>query len=238
MDELAVSVKDVSKTFHIPDADIQALKSVHFDTRVGEMQMIVGPSGSGKTTLLSVIAGTLNPDAGEIEVFGTKLNELSDAELTEFRKKNIGFIFQLFNLIPTLTAKENVSIPLILNGVHPVEAEKKAAEVLEAVGIGDKGNSMPNYLSGGEQQRLAIGRAIIHDPRLIICDEPTSALDYETGIKLMNLLTQIAKSPGRSVIVVTHDLRILKFADRIAKMDDGRVLEMHEQVNEKELTED
>ncbi|MGI8964820.1 MAG: ABC transporter ATP-binding protein [Limisphaerales bacterium] len=224
----AVHVRNVSKTFQSGEVKTPALKSVNFDAREGELLMIVGPSGCGKTTLLSVIAGTLQFDSGEVDVFGSQLHQLNQRETTEFRKNNIGFIFQQFNLIPTLSNLENVSVPLLIKGASRAVAEKKADDVLEIVGLKGRGQERPTNLSGGQQQRVAIARALVHEPRLIICDEPTSALDKETGFKIMELLREVARAPGRCVIVVTHDNRIFNFADRTTEMEDGRVNRVHE----------
>ncbi len=219
----AVRVRGVTKTFGVGDSRTVALKAADFETREGELHLVVGPSGCGKTTLLSVVAGTLEWEAGEIEVLGTRLNGLKKSAITAFRGRHIGFIFQQFNLIPTLTCIENVSVPLLLNGVHRRPAEAKAAELLSRVGLGDKGAKRPTELSGGQQQRVAIARALSHEPRLIICDEPTSALDRETGHHIMDLLSTAARAPGRCVIIVTHDPRTYGYADRITEMEDGRV---------------
>jgi putative ABC transport system ATP-binding protein len=229
----AVHVRKVSKTFGAGEARIQALREVQFDAREGELLMIVGPSGSGKTTLLSVIAGTLDFDEGEVDLFDAPLHRLSKKEITSFRARNIGFIFQQFHLIPTLTNVENVSIPLLINGAKRFAAEKKANELLQTVGLGGRGNDLPTNLSGGQQQRVAIARALVHDPKLVICDEPTSALDKETGSKIMELLRNVARAPGRCVVVVTHDPRIFHYADRMAEMDDGQVQRVHEAPNKK-----
>lgn len=216
----AVNVRRVSKRFN----QTLALNAVNFDARTNELLMIVGPSGCGKTTLLSVIAGTLKFDEGEIELFNTPLHALTQAQITEFRRKYIGFIFQQYHLIPTIDCLENISIPLLLNGYSKKQAEEKAAVTLEQVGLKGRERENPRKLSGGQQQRIAIARAIVHEPRLVICDEPTAALDAETGSRTMELLVDIAKAPGRCVIVVTHDSRIFKYADRVATMDDGSVL--------------
>jgi putative ABC transport system ATP-binding protein len=234
----AVHVRNVTKTFGTGEAKVAALKGVDFDARMGELLMIVGPSGCGKTTLLSVIAGTLAFDNGEIDVFGTPLHGLKDKDVTQFRKKNVGFIFQQFNLIPTLSLLENVSVPLLINGVSRSKAEKKAAELLERLGLGGRGNDRPTLLSGGQQQRVAIARALVHDPRLVICDEPTSALDKDTGAKIMELLRDIGRSPDRCVIVVTHDNRVFKYADRMTEMEDGRVQRVHESYSQYEAKGD
>lgn len=221
---IAVHVRKVSKTFNKGAGEVHALRDVNFDARKGELLMIVGPSGCGKTTLLSVIAGTLRFDSGEVDVLGNNLHAMSEGEITEFRKKNVGFIFQQFHLIKTLNILENISIPLLLNGFKRTLALEIADQTLAKVGLKGRGYDRPANLSGGQQQRVAIARALVHEPALLICDEPTSALDAETGAHILELMTEIARSPERSVIIVTHDSRIFKFADRLAKMDDGRVL--------------
>ena len=223
-DPVAVSVDKVTKTFPNGDTPTYALREATFQARSGQLTMIVGPSGCGKTTLLSVICGTLAIDSGGIEVFGHDLRKMSDAEVTLFRSRNVGFIFQQFNLIPTLTAVENVSIPLILQGWNYRKAEEKAAAILEEVGLGGRLRSFPKQLSGGQQQRVAISRALVHEPKLIICDEPTASLDAKTGHRALELLRNSACSPDRCVIVVTHDSRIFSFADWISEMEDGRVV--------------
>ncbi|MFZ4597567.1 MAG: ABC transporter ATP-binding protein [Terrimicrobiaceae bacterium] len=222
-DQIAVRVKNVVKSFPSGDARTFALKGATLEARFGELLMIVGPSGCGKTTLLSVICGTLRCEEGEVQVFGHNIRTMKDSALTQFRCEKIGFIFQQFNLIPTLTAAENVSVPLVLNRVRLHEAEKRAGSMMAELGIGEKTRSFPNQLSGGQQQRVAISRALVHEPQLVICDEPTAALDAASGQKTLELLKSSALQPDRCVIVVTHDSRIYHFADRIAEMEDGRV---------------
>lgn len=223
VNNIAVSVRNIYKTFKTGDTYIEALKDIHFDIRVGELVMIVGPSGCGKTTLLSIIAGTLNADRGEVCVLGNALEEMEQEAITDFRKKNIGFIFQQYHLIKTLTCLENVSIPLLLNDYSKVDAEGRAAEVLKQVGLQGREFSSPKVLSGGQQQRVAIARALVHRPALVICDEPTAALDAETGSTIIELMRSLVKTTGETIIIVTHDSRIFKFADRILKMDDGKM---------------
>ena len=224
----AVHVRGVSKTFGVGGTAVAALKTVNFDAREGELLMIVGPSGCGKTTLLSTIAGTLQFDGGEIDVFGSALQKMTKSQTTAFRRQNIGFIFQEFHLIPALSAVENVSVPLLINGASRAVAEKKSHALLAQLGLEGRGDEPPANLSGGQQQRVAIARALVHEPRLIICDEPTSALDKENGARIMELLRQVARAPGRCVVVVTHDNRIFKYADRMTEMEDGRVARVHE----------
>jgi len=187
------------------------------------MTYIVGPSGCGKTTLISVIAGILTAEKGEVELFGTRLRSLENAELSRFRAEAIGFIFQQFNLLPALTAVENASVPLLINGESEAKATRKARDLLAAVGLQDHLDKFPAQLSGGQQQRVAIARALVHEPQLVISDEPTASLDAQTGQSAMELLREHALSPDRAVIVVTHDDRIFRFADRIVRMSDGRI---------------
>jgi putative ABC transport system ATP-binding protein len=223
MENLAVKTSAVFKGFGSGEARTEVLKDVSFEARMGELLMLVGPSGCGKTTLLSVLAGTLGVDRGEVEVFNSPLHRLDKKAVTQFRAGHIGFIFQQYNLIPTLNCMENVSVPLRIRGAKAAVAEKKAAEMLETVGLGKRMHHRPNMLSGGQQQRVAIARALVHDPRLIICDEPTAALDSENGQKVAELLRGVAKRPDRCVIIVTHDNRIFKYADRMTFMEDGRI---------------
>jgi putative ABC transport system ATP-binding protein len=226
--QLAVHVEGVTKAFGTGNAKTHALKGVDFNARQGELLMIVGPSGCGKTTLLSVVAGTLEFDSGEVDVFGHALHQMRRAEITRFRKRHVGFIFQQFNLIPTLSVVENVSVPLLINGVKRRSAETRSAALLAEVGLVGRERDFPGNLSGGQQQRVAIARALVHEPRLLICDEPTSALDRETGGHIMELLRSVARKPDRCVIVVTHDPRVFKYADRMTEMEDGRVQRVHE----------
>ena len=222
----AVLLRGVTKTYGTGAAAVTALRGVDLEVRGGELLMLVGPSGCGKTTLISVVAGILDQDDGECLVFGEDLNGMRDRDRVLYRGRNIGFVFQAFNLIPTLTAAENVAVPLLILGTSRREALRRATEALERVGIGDRGHSLPSQLSGGQQQRVAIARSLVHRPRLIVCDEPTSALDHQTGHKVLELLRDVALADGRSMIIVTHDARIFSFADRIAKMDDGRIVEV------------
>ncbi len=220
-----IFVEDVYKTFRQGGEEAHVLRGVNFSAASGELVMIVGPSGSGKTTLLSVIAGTLSPDQGKVRLFDFPLTEKAPSEIVDFRRHSVGFIFQQFHLIPTLTCGENVAIPLLLNGYSHTEALARARKSLKEVGLEEKFGLLPKTLSGGQQQRVAIARALIHGPRLIICDEPTSALDAETGARIMQIICSHVKESGRIVIVVTHDSRIFKYADRIVEMDDGKIRE-------------
>ena len=222
-EDTAVCCRQVTKEFGSGDNRALVLRGVDFDARFGEMTLLAGPSGSGKTTLLSVVAGLLNPTSGTISVLGRSLNRLSGAESIVFRRKNLGFVFQQYNLLPALTAAENAAVALLAAGVPRRRAVAQASDVLASLGLEQRLHALPSQLSGGQQQRVALARALVHEPRLIVCDEPTSALDHETGCAVMDLLTKAAVRPGRALIVVTHDSRIFEFADRIAHIDDGRI---------------
>jgi putative ABC transport system ATP-binding protein len=230
--KLVVDVRRVEKHFGDGPDRIHVLKQVNLQAYAGEILMLVGPSGCGKTTLLSAIAGTLRVESGEIEVFKKPLHAMSGGALTRFRAAHIGFIFQQFNLIPTLSVAENVGIPLLIQGVRNGEALKRSRAALEAVGLGDRWKERPNKLSGGQQQRVAIARALVHEPPLVICDEPTAALDAQNGEVVLELFRNVARSSDRAVIIVTHDNRIFSYADRIARMDDGEIIEEKIQIHE------
>ncbi len=224
----AVETRGIRKYFGSGETRVEALRETDFDARFGELTFVVGPSGSGKTTLLSVVAGLLDHDEGSLHVLDSDLDRLSNAERLSFRRQNVGFLFQQYNLLPALTAVENVAVPLIANGVPRKRAEERAAAVLETVGLAARMAALPSELSGGQQQRVALARALVHEPKLVICDEPTAALDHKTGDAVMNLLANHALSPDRAVVVVTHDTRVLRFADRIAYMDYGRIVQTEE----------
>ena len=219
---IAVWCTGVTKTYGTGNAKVMALRGIELDVRTGELLMLVGPSGCGKTTLISVIAGILDQDEGICRVFNQDWKQMNSADKTRYRGHHVGFVFQAFNLLPTLSAAENVAVPLLINGGRRREALRRACAVLDGVGLGERAQAIPAQLSGGQQQRVAIARALVHDPKLIVCDEPTSALDHETGHQVMALL-RTASGNERALIVVTHDARIFEFADRIAKMNDGRI---------------
>jgi putative ABC transport system ATP-binding protein len=223
---LAVRGRGLVKEFGSGETRVRVLHGIDVDIMTGSITYIVGPSGCGKTTLISVLAGILSAEAGEVEVFGTRLSDLSRLELARFRASTIGFIFQQFNLLPALTAAENASVPLLIKGASEREADRKARELLAIVGLEGHADKLPSELSGGQQQRVAIARALVHQPQLVISDEPTASLDAQSGQNAMTLLREHALSPDRAVIVVTHDTRIFKFADRLIRMSDGRITEI------------
>ena len=223
MSNFAISVQGVAKDFPVGDDQIRVLHDVNVDVNAGELTYLVGESGSGKTTLISIIAGILYPTEGRVQVFDTEIYDLSDNDLVRFRLANIGFIFQQYNLLPTLTAAENAAIPLIADGMKRSEAVGRARALLEKLNIANHADKFPRQLSGGQQQRVAIARALVHEPRLIVCDEPTAALDAKSGRRVMDLLREVALAAERAVIIVTHDNRIFDLADRILAMEDGRI---------------
>lgn len=220
----AISVRGIVKDFGSGDTRVRALHGIDIDVFPGELTYLVGESGSGKTTLISIVAGILYPTEGSVCVFGREIYDLSKNALVLFRLSNIGFIFQQYNLIPTLTAAENASVPLVAAGMKRAEAVDRARSTLDKLNIGQLAERLPRQMSGGQQQRVAIARALVHDPRLIVCDEPTAALDASSGRRVMDLLREVAIQPDRAVIIVTHDNRVFDLADRILDMEDGRIV--------------
>src|SRR6516162_724704 len=221
----AVACRQVRKSFGQGDAAVEVLRGVDFEAIRGKLTFLVGPSGCGKTTLISVIADLLDKGAGKVELFGQDLEALTPRERILFRRKNLGFVYQQFNLLPALTAAENAAVPLIAAGLPRRLAVDRAKELLIKLGLEHRLEALPEKLSGGQQQRVTLARALVHEPRLIICDEPTAALDHATGEAVMELLAENAVHPERAVIVVTHDSRVFQYADAIAHMDDGRIVQ-------------
>lgn len=220
----AVRARGIVKSFGTGDTKVTVLRGIDLDIYLGEMLLLVGESGGGKTTLLSAIAGILDIDDGDIDVLGVPLGELPASKRTTFRGQTMGFIYQQFNLLPTLTAAENVAVPLLIQKIGLPEALRRARAMLDRVGLSDRAEFLPKNLSVGQQQRVAIARALVNEPRLLICDEPTAALDGPNGEKIMELLREVGRSPDRCVIVVTHDSRIFHFGDRLARLTDGRIV--------------
>jgi len=219
----AISCRGVVKHLGRRGFRTQVLHGIDLEIFAGDMTLLVGPSGCGKTTLISTIAGILQPEAGSIALFGNLISGLGRRRLTRFRGSNVGLVLQQFHLFPTLTAAENVAVPLLVLRQTAKHAYARATQLLAELGLAAHAGKYPHELSVGEQQRLAIARAIAHDPRLIICDEPTAALDAASGRLVMQLLRQVTLRQDRAVLVVTHDHRIFPFADRIIHMDDGRI---------------
>src|SRR6476646_2373198 len=197
----SIVCRNVIKTYGSGNAEVHALRGVDLDVYPGEITMLVGPSGCGKTTLLSVVAGILRPTSGTVTALGTDLTRLNSWQRTAFRRENVGFVFQQFNLLPALTAAENAAVPLIAAGMKRTEDVDRAKELLDQLGLNGRRDSLPATLSGGEQQRVAIARALVHEPLLVVCDEPTAALDHATGEKVMELLAANAVHPDRAVVV-------------------------------------
>jgi len=221
--DFAVVCRGVTKEFVSGDARVQALRGIDLEVHPGELTLLVGPSGCGKTSLISVIAGLLEPTQGNVIVWNASLPELSPRQKVAFRRENIGFVFQQYNLLPALTGAENAAVPLLIAGWKRGPAIDQARKLLDLVGMSERADALPAQLSGGEQQRVAIARALIHQPRLLVCDEPTAALDGALGQSVMELLRDVAVEPDRAVIVVTHDSRVFHFGDRIVRMSDGRI---------------
>jgi putative ABC transport system ATP-binding protein len=219
----AIEATGVTKAYGKGENRVVALAGADLRVPYGELVMLVGPSGCGKTTLISILAGLLTRDGGSCSVLGLDPQALRNGPRTAWRGRNVGFVFQQFNLVPTVTAQENVAIPLLIQGVPRAQAMSRALDMLRKVGLGGRERSLPLQMSGGQQQRVAIARALAPNPRLLVCDEPTSALDGATGQSVMELISRVAHEDGHAVVVITHDERIYRFANRIVHMDDGRV---------------
>jgi putative ABC transport system ATP-binding protein len=218
---IALSTESVTKIYDGGSGQIRAVDGVSFEVRQGEFVALVGPSGSGKTTLLAMLAALLKPSEGRITIDGHELSRMSEAERAAFRRQKIGFTFQANNLVPFLTARENVELMLRLNGKLDRAGKERARELLERLGLGERMNSLPRQLSGGQQQRVAIARALIHQPSLVLADEPTASLDTERAFQVVETFSRIIREQGRAGIMVTHDLRMCQYVDRVLQMQDG-----------------
>jgi len=226
-----IEVADVWKTFTLGhDVEVSALKGISLKVRKGEYLTVMGPSGSGKTTLFNMIGGLDKPSQGSVFIDGKDLSKFSDKELSSFRSHRIGYIFQTYNLIPTLTALDNVALPMIFAGVPKAEREKKAESLLRRVGLGDRIHHLPTELSGGQQQRVAIARALANDPAIILADEPTANLDLNTGLEIIKLLKDLNQETGVTVITNTHDLKVIDVSDRIAWLSDGQFQRIEDKI--------
>jgi putative ABC transport system ATP-binding protein len=228
----AISARGVEMVFQSGSQNYQVLKGIDLDVHKGEVQLLMGPSGSGKTTLLSILGGILQPTSGHVRLLGKDITQMSRAQLSQFRLKNIGFVFQGFNLFPALTAAENIEITLKLKGMRPRAARLEARRLLEQVELLDKAGYLPRDLSGGQKQRVAIARALAGKPALIMADEPTAALDSHSGHTVIKLLRKLATEGGHTVLMVTHDPRIKSVADRIIYLEDGMLKDPNDELDE------
>ncbi|MEM1532775.1 MAG: ABC transporter ATP-binding protein [Desulfurococcaceae archaeon] len=226
-----VEIRDLVKIYKIGRTiEVHALRGINVNIKAGEAVCIMGPSGSGKTTLLNIIGGVDKPTGGQVVVGGVRVHELDESRLEKYRLKTVGYIFQAFNLVPMLTALENVELPMIPLGIDGSTRRRRAEQLLKVVGLGDKLYHKPFELSGGEQQRVAIAVALANDPPLILADEPTAELDIENAMKVIDLLIKLSKESGKTVIISTHDPRIAIRADRILRMEDGVIKSEHKPV--------
>lgn len=222
-EEIAVECTSIVKDFGSSAVKQRVLHGIDWRVPIGATTFLVGPSGCGKTTLISIIAGLLTPTSGRIKILNQEITNMRKSRVVRFRANHLGFIFQQFNLLPSLTAVENAAVSLVVRGSTLASAKREASVLLDKLGMEKNKTKYPNQLSGGQQQRVAIARALVHNPQIVISDEPTASLDAETGRDVMELLRQVASAKDRAVIVVTHDNRIFPFADYIATMSDGRI---------------
>ncbi len=223
MSEQIISCEGVKKTYVMGKEEVHALRGVSVDIDAGEYVSIMGPSGSGKSTLFNMIGGLDTPTSGDVSVDGCRLADLNSSQLAWFRCRKIGFIFQSFNLIPTMSALENVAIPRIFAGQTPRKAHEDASRVLDRVGLGDRLTHLPSQVSGGQQQRIAIARALVNEPLIVLADEPTGNLDLHTGEEIISLLSEMQRNLGVTIITATHDMKMLSCSDKIVRIEDGAV---------------
>ena len=219
-----IELRNIRKTYQMDFVRVEALHELDISVNKGEFLAIVGVSGSGKSTLLHIIGLLDKPSSGKVIMDNQDIGKLSDDELAEVRGRKIGFVFQFFNLYPTLTAKQNIELPLMIQEYSEEEREDKAGELLELVGMSDRANHMPSQLSGGQRQRIAIARSLAADPEIILADEPTGNLDTKTGQEVINTLLRINKTAGKTIIIITHDKDVAKFADRVVELKDGKII--------------
>jgi putative ABC transport system ATP-binding protein len=228
MENIALEVKDLVKTFALDGTTINAVDHVSFQVKLGEFVALVGPSGSGKTTMLSILAALLSPTNGQVLIDGQDLSQMNDKRRVQLRREKIGFTFQANNLIPFLTARENVEFMLRLNGKADKAGRLRSAELLSRLGLSDRLHSLPAQLSGGQQQRVAIARALIHNPSVVLADEPTASLDTERAFQVVETFAHLIHENNRAGIIVTHDLRMCQFVDRVLQMQDGKLVRVYE----------
>ena len=235
MSDIALEVKDLVKSFALDGATINAVDHVSFQVKSGEFVALVGPSGSGKTTMLSILAALLSPTSGQVLIDGNDLAQMNEKRRVKLRREKIGFTFQSNNLIPFLTAQENVEFMLRLNGQANKAGRMRSAEILARLGLSDRLHNLPAQLSGGQQQRVAIARALIHNPAVVLADEPTASLDTERAFQVVETFANLIHENGRAGIIVTHDLRMCQFVDRVLQMQDGKLVRVYE--TKKEIME-
>ena len=220
-----VSLRNLHKTYKRGPETIDVLHGIDLDIDKGDFVALMGPSGSGKTTLLNLIGGLDSPTAGEIEIAGQRIDRISGGQLAQWRSHNVGFVFQFYNLMPTLTAQKNVELPLLLTKLSAAQRKRNAGIALELVGLGDRAKHRPSELSGGQQQRVAIARAIVSDPTLLICDEPTGDLDRQSAEEILTLLQQLNREHGKTIMMVTHDPKAAEYATHTLHLDKGTLAE-------------
>jgi putative ABC transport system ATP-binding protein len=219
-----IEVKNLTKKYRVGSEIISALNGVDLHIERGEFLAIVGTSGSGKSTLLHMMSGLERPTKGEILINGMLINKVREKDMASFRRKHMGFIFQHYNLLTALTALENAALPLVLQGVNTRERNKRAVEILKTLGLGDRMKNKPNQMSGGQQQRVSIARALINNPKILFADEPTGNLDTKTTREILELLTTMVKEKGQTLVMVTHDMEVASYADRVIRMVDGKII--------------
>lgn len=229
---ISLETRSVSKFYKVDNATIRAVDGVSLAVRAGEFVALVGPSGSGKTTMLAMLAALLSSSDGEIEIDGQVLNKMSEAQRAKFRRQRIGFTFQANNLVPFLTAQENVELMLRLNGNFNKAGQQRATDLLARLGLGDRLHNLPSQLSGGQQQRVAIARALIHNPSVVLADEPTASLDTERAFQVVETFADLIHEQQRAGMMVTHDLRLCRYVDRVLQMQDGKIASIITDKNE------
>jgi putative ABC transport system ATP-binding protein len=219
-----IEIKDVIKNYALGNTTVKALRGINLTIEEGDLMTIMGPSGSGKSTLLHLLGGLDQPSDGEVILGGQKLSILNDNQITLARRHNVGFVFQFFNLLPTLSAAENIALPIIIDGKNPRDYDDKLTDLLNLVGLAERRDHKPDQLSGGEQQRVAMARALLTEPAIVLADEPTGNLDSKTGNAIMELLRRSCDELNQATIVVTHDARAAAFADRVVFLQDGNII--------------